>query len=395
MRLVILSNMAHYHRGDAIVGHGATVRELDHLATLFDEVVHVACLHEGKAPASALPYRAPNVRLRDVPPAGGSSLWAKVRILTLYPHYARVIWEELQQADAVHVRCPANLSLLAIVLLALRRHPQQRWIKYAGNWQSYTGEDLSYRLQRWWLQTGLVRGAVTVNGSWPGQPEYVHTFLNPCLTDAELLEGETLAADKRLSEPVRLLYVGRIEREKGVERCLQILAGLRRRNVHATLSLIGEGSQRPELEQVARILQVESDVTFHGGLPRSALGVHYSQAHFFLLPTRSEGWPKVLSEGMAYGAVPMASQVGSIGQYLEQFAIGRTFDPDDVVGYIDAIGDYQSRPQMWLAESQRGVAVARLFGYSTYLHAVKRLYQNTKVSSQHVQLWPTDITGAS
>ena len=109
MRLLIVSHTPHYRRDGQPVGWGPTVRELDYLAELFDEVTHVAVAYDEPAPASALAYGAPNVRFRPVPPAGGDSLRAKAGILAAYPAYARVIGDELRRADAVHV-----LSLIHI-----------------------------------------------------------------------------------------------------------------------------------------------------------------------------------------------------------------------------------------------------------------------------------------
>ena len=43
------------------------------------------------------------------------------------------------------------------------------------------------------------------------------------------------------------------------------------------------------------------------------------QAYLMLFPSESEGWPKVLSEGKAYGVVPVTSDVSSIPQYLREF----------------------------------------------------------------------------
>lgn len=79
MRLLIVSHTAHFRSGDRVVGWGPTVRELDYLAALFDEVVHVAVGYPDAAPASALPYAAGNVRVRLVAPAGGkrcATRWA-------------------------------------------------------------------------------------------------------------------------------------------------------------------------------------------------------------------------------------------------------------------------------------------------------------------------------
>ena len=78
-------------------------RTNDALATLFDDVRHVACLHDEPAPASALPYAAANLTLVGVPPAGGDDLAAKLDICRLTPRYVRTIVRELRAADAVHV----------------------------------------------------------------------------------------------------------------------------------------------------------------------------------------------------------------------------------------------------------------------------------------------------
>ena len=117
MRLLIVSHTPHYYSAEGVVGWGPTVRELDYLAALFDEVTHVAVGYPGQPPASALSYAAPNLRVRLVAPAGGDSWRDKLGILTAYPTYARVLREEISRADAVHVRCPANISLLALWLL--------------------------------------------------------------------------------------------------------------------------------------------------------------------------------------------------------------------------------------------------------------------------------------
>ncbi len=52
--LAIVSHTPHHRTADGLVGWGPTVTELDHLATRFDRVTHVAPVHDGPAPASAL-----------------------------------------------------------------------------------------------------------------------------------------------------------------------------------------------------------------------------------------------------------------------------------------------------------------------------------------------------
>jgi glycosyltransferase involved in cell wall biosynthesis len=373
MRLLIVSHTPHYLHDGLVVGWGATVREIDELATLFESVVHVAPLYPGGAPRSAIEYASARVRLRPVRPAGGPRLWDKVAIPLRYPGYARVILREMRSADVVHVRAPANISMLALVLLACVRRPRVRWAKYAGNWSGGAGEPWSYRFQRWWLARGIHRGVVTVNGKWPDQPAHVTSFVNPCLTDEELSEGRVAAATKRLVPPIRLLFVGRLESAKGTGICLETLAHLVSRGVNAELALVGEGENQAEFERNSHGLGVARRVVFYGGQPRSALGRFYGPAHFLLLPSTSEGWPKVLSEAMAFGVVPVASAVGSIRAHLNEFATGRALDLRDPVQYGDAVIEYVQNPASWGDHSERATTAAAQFSYKRYLQAVRDL----------------------
>jgi glycosyltransferase involved in cell wall biosynthesis len=372
MKLLIISHTPHYLDQGSPVGWGPTVREIDQLAEDFESITHVAALHPGPAPGSCLAYRSPRVMFRPVRPAGGRSLSAKLGILRALPSYASAISRELKKADVVHVRCPANISLTALVLLSLARRPAVRWVKYAGNWRPTGREAWSYACQRWWLRNRLHRGVVTVNGDWDDQPSHVFPFFNPCLTDAEVERGREAALAKELRSPLRLLYVGRLDASKGAGRAVQIWRRLQEDGVSAELDLIGDGPLREELAGA------EPQVRCHGWLTRQALEPFYADAHIMLLPTASsEGWPKVLSEAMAFGVVPVAGRVSSIPGYLQRLGCGRAIDPEDIDGFVGAIREYQSNEAAWRSESLAGCRAAPQFTYSRYRQAVKSLLAQT------------------
>jgi glycosyltransferase involved in cell wall biosynthesis len=385
VKLLIVSHTAHYLREDGrIAGWGPTVREISYLAELADEVLHVAFLHEGQPPASALPYSSDRVRLRFVRPSGGEGLRGKIGSLLAVPSYAAVVWRELRRADAVHVRCPANISLIAILLLALLSRPGRRWVKYAGNWKPDGREPLSYRLQRWWLRHNWHRAVVTVNGEWPGEPPHVRSFLNPCLTDEELVRGNRAAEQKSLSSPLRLLFVGALDSDKGAHRVLETALCLRERGVEVTLDVAGAGAEFGRLQNTVSARNAQTVVTLHGALPRPALDQLYERAHILLLPSRTEGWPKVLSEGMAYGVVPVAGAVSSIPAYLESFGCGKAVRWDDVQGFANAVAWYREHPDQWRAQSMNGARAARRFTYSNYTAAVRDLLVRDPLISEEV-----------
>ena len=387
MRLLIVSHTPHHRSGDRLVGWGPTVRELDYLSQLFDEIVHVAPLYDGPAPGSALAYTSPRVRLRPVRPAGGETLAAKLDVARLYPTYAATIREEMRRADAVHIRCPANISLLALALLRAARGPGPRWVKYAGNWRPDGPEAWSYTLQRRWLAANAHRGVVTVNGRWPGQPPHVFTFNNPSLTDEELEAGRRAAQGKRLALPLELLFVGALNDAKGVGRVLAIAAALQARGVAFRLRLMGDGPDRPRYEAWAAERGLPA--IFHGWVPRQEVGRYDAAAHFILHPSlSSEGWPKVLSEAMACGAVPITSTISSMPQVLAGAGAGVAVPAEDIDGAVRAILDYVGQPDKWLAASRAGVAAAPQFGYRYYQEAVRDLFARAWGMDLHVPAAP-------
>ncbi len=108
MGLAVISRAPHHQAGGRLVGWGPTVRVIDELDGLFEEVVHIAPVRDGPAPASGLPYRVGNVRVVAVPPSGGESFENKLGSLRVLPRSVPAIRKELAHCDIGHVRCPSG-----------------------------------------------------------------------------------------------------------------------------------------------------------------------------------------------------------------------------------------------------------------------------------------------
>ncbi|MGB4322708.1 MAG: glycosyltransferase, partial [Anaerolineaceae bacterium] len=99
------------------------------------------------------------------------------------------------------------------------------------------------------------------------------------------------------------------------------------------------------------------------------------RASMILLPsTASEGWPKVLSEAMAYGVVPLASDVSSIPQIFKETGAGHAFPAEETQLFVDQILQYTQDRSSWKEASKIAVEAADRFTYETYLEAVKKLF---------------------
>jgi glycosyltransferase involved in cell wall biosynthesis len=223
------------------------------------------------------------------------------------------------------------------------------------------------------LARGIHKGLVTCNGEWPNQPAHVFSLHNPCLTEAELTHARTATRHKQPGDPLRLLFAGQLRPSKGPDRALRILAGLRDRGWNARLDLAGDGPRARQLHELAGCLGLSRHVTFHGWVSVSALHELYRDAHFFLLPSSTEGWPKVVGEAMAFRAVPLAGAVSCIAQVLDATGAGVALPPDGVGAFAASIDSLARNPAAWLRMAANGQKAAIDFTYEAYVERVRRL----------------------
>jgi glycosyltransferase involved in cell wall biosynthesis len=375
LNLLIISHTPHFEDNNAIVGWGSTIEEINQMALIFSRIVHIGFLHDGPPPLTSLAYER-NIRFIPLPPAGGKSGRSKIGVLAKIPIYIKEILAAIRSADAVHVRCPANVSLIALMLLTFLIRPKIRWVKYAGNWKPESDEPWSYAIQRWWLAKKLHRGTVTVNGNWPKQPRHIFSFNNPSLTVQEIELGRAKGREKQLLSPYRIMFAGALIPSKGPSRALQIVKELSALHYDVRLDILGDGIDRPLLEAWSRENGLQAIVTFHGWMPRHALPDFYQKAHFLILPSSSEGWPKVLSEAMAFGTIPIAGKVSCVSQILEEAGSGSAVHPDNIQGFVKTFSDYITQPERWKKESLAGIAAASQFTYEHYLDSVKQMFRS-------------------
>jgi glycosyltransferase involved in cell wall biosynthesis len=375
MHLLIIGHTAHYRRDGRIYGWGPTVKEINWLARAFDKVTHVASFYPGPTPKSALPYDTDKVRFVGVPPAGGRTWREKARVILYAPKHILAILRNLGGADVIHVRCPGSLGMYGIIVLFFVGR-KLRWVKYGGNWVEPGIAPISFAFQRWWLRQGLSRGPVTVNGKWENQPNHVFSFLNPSMTLEDTQVARDQALDKRMEKPVHFVFAGRTATAKGLGRSLEIVKGVTQYSGDVHFDILGDGPERRKFEQMTSELGLTEKVTFRGWVPHDQIPDYLAKSHFMLLPSDTEGWPKVLSEAMSYGVVPVASNVSAIPQILDQTKAGLALPADDVDGAIRAIVDMMKDPPKWKKMSLAGIEAAPHFTYERYLTVLDDMFNS-------------------
>ena len=315
MKLAIISHTEHYKKTDGtIVGWSPTVNEINHLLNVFDEIYHVAMLHTTNSPPSAMAYRDERIKFIPIKPSGGRTFFSKIYSILRAPQVINTVSSVLKEVDYFQLRTPTGIGVYLIPYLTYFTN-KKGWYKYAGNW----GQDnppLGYRLQRFMLKHQQKK--VTINGQWRNQPSHCFTFENPCLTINDVSLGDQVIANKKDFNKLTFCYVGRLEREKGVERILKAFIQLtetQKKKVNK-VHLVGDGSAMEYFKQLGDTSDI--NFVFHGFQSRENVFKVYKESHVFLMPTTaSEGFPKVIAEAMNFGCIPVVSNISSIGQYIK------------------------------------------------------------------------------
>ena len=148
------------------------------------------------------------------------------------------------------------------------------------------------------------------------------------------------AADSFMSAgTLRLLYVGSLWSVKGVDVLIRAVAELNAipTGMAVSLTLIGEGTLRHELEGLVAALGLEKQVSFLGRVPRRNLLPHYQAADILCVPSISEALPTVALEAMLCGLPVVGSNTGGIPFLVNEGVNGYLATPGDVASLGRAI----------------------------------------------------------
>jgi glycogen(starch) synthase len=209
------------------------------------------------------------------------------------------------------------------------------------------------------LESWLVRESDSLITCSASMRDEITTLFGPFRPDVRVIRNGIevarwpFAARKKPAGPARLLYVGRLEYEKGIHDLIAALRRIRRTHPGTALTIAGEGTQLDWLIEEARRHRVLKATTFRGHLDHTELLYALHSADAVVLPSHYEPFGIAALEAAAAGAPLVTSNVGGLGELVINGQTGMSFAPRDLAGLATAVRQVLDDPDK---AQQRAIA---------------------------------------
>jgi glycosyltransferase involved in cell wall biosynthesis len=346
MRLGVYADMAFRRDAHGLSTAQAFVRFVAALPPRIDEVVLFGRLDPVPGRSA---YAIPATGVRFV----GLPHYPRVRsvgaMVAALPRTRAVFAAELRRLDAVLVFGPHPVAL-ALARVA-RRHGTPLVLGVRQDYPEYIRHRLPGRAWGWGVPAAralddafraLARDAPTVAVGEALAQRYAGGAPVLCTGFSLVPEREVADAARAVARAwdggLRVLSVGRLDREKNPLLLVDVLAALRARSPRWRLAVAGDGPLGEELRAAVAARGLRDAVDLLGEVPNGPrLWSEYRRSHAFLHVSLTEGLPQVLFEAQAAGLPVVATAVGGVACALGNGARGLLVPPGDAAAAARAL----------------------------------------------------------
>jgi len=170
--------------------------------------------------------------------------------------------------------------------------------------------------------------------------------------------GESRRDDAKL----RFLFVGRLERRKGIDTLLAAAPEVLRRFPRARLDIVGDdripcaegGTYRAAFAARYDVADVAARIVFHGRVGEAALREHYRDCDVLVAPSRYESFGLVFVEAMMFGKPVIGGRAGGAREVIAEGETGLLVPPGDARALGEAMTRLASDPGAARAMGEAG-----------------------------------------
>ncbi len=309
--LGVVSDTSLICKSDKIFAYEPVLRELEYLSILFHSVYWAGYLKLNKSGLNYGESKKNTIHFKCLKATGGKGFFSKLKILINIPRYTVEIFSIIKKSDVVYSRGPSVPALITIFLSFFVKN--KIYIhKYAGGWD-LRNIPFSYRFQRRILKSQKIASVIV--SSSKNNLSHIKCYPNPCLNQDDIELGQSTIKSKIYGKGLNLCFVGRCEEAKGIIHTIKTLNILAEKNKLNQCIIAGEGNY-VKIKCMLNTAAKER-TKFIGVVGRSELNEVYLRSHFLLLPSKSEGFPKVVAEGANFGCIPIVFMLPGFDKMLK------------------------------------------------------------------------------
>ncbi len=171
-----------------------------------------------------------------------------------------------------------------------------------------------------------------------------------------------------------ILYVGRIERKKGINYLFEALPSIVKEFSRTVLLVVGNAPRRHFLNQQKELLVrlgMQDRVRFLGVVRNDRLPGYYNAADLLVLPSLAEGVPHVLMEAAACECPFISTQVGGIPEFAKSVGYGKLVPPADSEAIAGAVKEVLGEPSRFRGERER----ARMYSWDCIMGRIFEIFE--------------------
>lgn len=196
--------------------------------------------------------------------------------------------------------------------------------------------------------------------------------------DLERFRSSTWTAPPSATNPLKLLFVGRLLPFKGVSLLLEALSRVCL-EMPVSLRIVGGGPLRGDLELRTQELKLSTLVTFMGHLPLDEVAEEMRNAHVFCLPSIRESGGGVLLEAAASGLPIVAVNYGGPAEIVNE-DMGHLVSADGpaqlIDGLVETFRNIARNPEQWRQRGQNGRRRAeKEYGWEARMKSALDIYR--------------------
>jgi glycosyltransferase involved in cell wall biosynthesis len=200
--------------------------------------------------------------------------------------------------------------------------------------------------------------------------------VSPIIHLPNFIEAGTLY---EIKNEYKLLFVGRLEKVKGIEYLIKAMFLLIKVFPQTTLTVVGDGSHKKYLVNLTEDLHLNEHIQFIGWVENNNLDAYYEKASAVIIPSIGpENFPTVCNEAMSRGRPVIGTKVGGMVEIIDDGVNGYLIEPQCPEQIAEKVIKLFSEEKLLKELGRNAWEKAKKFSIEKYVESVEVIYEEVK-----------------